>query len=65
MMIVQCSVRFEQGCIQLWPNWEQSVSPLEALALLLNSSAAHFGRAESDELVPCFDVDELRRRNSR
>lgn len=60
--LVQCAVRFVDGSIELCPNWEQTVEPEEALALLLNSPGVNFG---SDDLVPCFDVDELRRRNSR
>lgn len=57
--VIQCELRFFGEEIALLP-LDVLVSPSAALALLLNSPEATIGE---DTLVPCFDADEMHRRN--
>lgn len=55
----QYTVHYADDTIVLIPYY-RPIDPTEALAVLLNGPSVAVG---SDNLRPCFDVEELQRRN--
>lgn len=64
MPICRCKVSFENGNIKLREAEGQAEFD-KALAVLLTSPGVYIGRMEdvAPELIPCFDLSEMSRRN--
>jgi hypothetical protein len=61
MSFVKCSVQFVEDELKLFPDWTYEA---EAEGTMMLLSSFTIGEAK-DSLVPCFDIDELRRRNQQ